>query len=63
VIDADPGTLAGVLRDLATTRRHELPDIGRAGRAFVERWHDPAAVAAGLRDDYSRATLLHRKDG
>ncbi len=63
VIGADPGTLAGVLRDLATTRRQELGGIGRAGRAFVERWHDPAVVATSLRDDYARAALRHRQDG
>jgi glycosyltransferase involved in cell wall biosynthesis len=63
VINADPGTVADVLRHLATTRRHELAGIGRAGRAFVERWHDPAGVATTLRDDYSRAALLHRKEG
>jgi hypothetical protein len=52
VVDATHATIYGVLRELLTTRRAELPEIGRRGRAYVERWHDPLRIAAQLRDTY-----------
>src|SRR5581483_7612694 len=41
VISAQPGTIGDVLKELLTTGRGELAEIGRRGRAYVERWHDP----------------------
>jgi glycosyltransferase involved in cell wall biosynthesis len=41
-----------VLGGLLTRPRGELAELGLRGRAFVERWHDPLALAARLRDAY-----------
>jgi hypothetical protein len=32
-----------------------LREIGRRGRAYVERWHDPRRIAAILKADYEAA--------
>jgi glycosyltransferase involved in cell wall biosynthesis len=55
IINATPATLADVLRSWLTERRPELAEVGRRSRAFVERWHDPTAIAARLKADYERA--------
>lgn len=55
IISADPSTVESVLREWLTTRRAELPALGARSRTFVERWHDPRAVAARLKADYERA--------
>jgi hypothetical protein len=52
IVRADPKSLADVLRDLVARPRSDLAELGRRGRAFVERWHDPLALAARLRDVY-----------
>jgi glycosyltransferase involved in cell wall biosynthesis len=43
-------TLEGLLDDPGHTRR-----VGEAGRAFVERWHDPYRVAQQLAAIYAEA--------
>ncbi len=55
VINATPESVYDVLRTWLTDRRDELPEVGRASRAFVERWHDPLKVAARTKADYERA--------
>jgi hypothetical protein len=55
VLDVEPASLVATLRQLLTARRSELPELGRRGRAYVERWHDPRAIAAGMADAYRRA--------
>lgn len=55
VIPAQPATIYAVLKELLTRRREELPEIGRRGREYVERWHDPLKIAAGVVADYERA--------
>jgi hypothetical protein len=55
VVDATPSTIEVVLRDLVRAPRHELAARGAAGRAFVERWHRPAAVARLTAALYARA--------
>ena len=55
VINATPESLYSVLRTWLTERRDQLPEVGRASRAFVERWHDPLKVAARTKADYERA--------
>ena len=54
--DARVGVLR--LRTWLTERRDQLPEVGRASRAFVERWHDPLKVAARTKADYERAVNL-----
>lgn len=55
IVRARPDDIASVLRRLLTVERGRLAELGRAGRAFVERWHDPLDIAARLRDDYASA--------
>jgi glycosyltransferase involved in cell wall biosynthesis len=55
VIDANAQTLTDVLHDLLTTRRHELPEIGRRSRSFAEKWHDPNVLAARTEAAYRDA--------
>jgi glycosyltransferase involved in cell wall biosynthesis len=52
VIHATSETLADVLRERLTTDREGLRELGRRSRAFVERWHDPRAIASALAADY-----------
>ena len=55
VIGAEPATIYDVLKELLTTRRAELPEIGRRGREYVRRWHDPLQIARELVADYEAA--------
>lgn len=52
IINATPATIYEVLKEYLTVRRHELPEIGRRGRAYVERWHDPLKIAMRLKREY-----------
>jgi hypothetical protein len=55
VISADPGSIVDVLRDLLSTRRPELAGLGRRGRDYVDRWHNPRLIAERLEKDYADA--------
>lgn len=55
VISAEAQTIEAVLKELLTTRRPELAEIGRRGRSYVQRWHDPMRIARGLVADYEAA--------
>lgn len=55
VICANPATIYDVLKDLLTTRRKQLPELGARSRAYVERWHDPVRIATRLKGDYERS--------
>lgn len=57
---AEPSTIKDVLREILQTPRAELAARGRASRAFVERWHDPVAIAERIAADY-REALAHRR--
>src|SRR5687768_1212767 len=61
VVRAEPATLAAVLREWLTARRHELPRIGERSRRFVEKWHDPQDVAKVLIADYRAAVSRDAK--
>jgi glycosyltransferase involved in cell wall biosynthesis len=61
IINVMPGTLYQVLKEYLTTRRIELPHIGRKGRAYVENWHNPLKIAARLKRDYE--LILSDKSG
>jgi glycosyltransferase involved in cell wall biosynthesis len=52
IVRAEPSTIYDVLRTLDAAT---LPELGRRGRAYVERWHDPRKVAARTIEDYRRA--------
>ncbi|MBM7504164.1 glycosyltransferase [Agromyces aurantiacus] len=49
VVQADPDTLDGLLRDIAA-RPSDYAAIAARGPGFVQRFHGPAAAAAVLRD-------------
>ena len=55
VVNATAMTVERVLRSLLTDRRHELAELGRRSRSFVERWHDPLRIAADLLPVYEAA--------
>lgn len=63
IINATPGTLYGVLREWLAMRKHELRDVGRRSRAYVERWHDPLKIAATLKDEYEAIVSSKRRTG
>lgn len=63
VISATPGELAHTLRTLVSTPRPELAALGRRGRAFVERWHDPRRIAADLIQTYREVMAEARSSG
>jgi glycosyltransferase involved in cell wall biosynthesis len=52
IIRATTETIYDVLREWLTERRDELPEVGRRGRAYVERWHDPLQIAARMKGVY-----------
>ena len=52
IINATPMTIYSVLREWLTVRRHELPEVGRRSRAYVEKWHDPVKIVARLKSEY-----------
>jgi hypothetical protein len=62
IVSATPNSIADVLRELLTTRRAELPELGRRSRAYVERWYDPLDLARRLKADYEAATRARRAD-
>ena len=55
IIRATTETMYDVLKDWLTVRRAELPEAGRRGRAYVERWHDPLKIAGGLKPVYEES--------
>jgi hypothetical protein len=59
VVTADQSTVELVLRELATTLRNALGDLGLKGRDYVERWHDPLEIARRVVADYERALFAH----
>ena len=59
VINATPATIYDVLKNWLTVRRHVLPERGRAGRAYIERWHDARAIAKRLIAEY--AVILQKR--
>jgi hypothetical protein len=52
-----------VLREWLTLRRHELPEIGRLGRDYVEKWHDPLKIAARMKEEYGEIMSSKSKSG
>jgi glycosyltransferase involved in cell wall biosynthesis len=63
IIAATPGSIRDVLRTWLGERRAELPEVGRRGRAFVERWHDPRRIGAEVVDDYRAAVARRSREG
>jgi glycosyltransferase involved in cell wall biosynthesis len=53
IVRATPGDVELVLRRLLEAPPAERAAIGARSRAFVERWHDPLAIARRLAADYA----------
>jgi hypothetical protein len=63
IVNSTPTALYAVLKELLTVRKHEIPEIGRRSRAYVERWHDPLSIAARLKDEYQAIIASKRQRG
>jgi glycosyltransferase involved in cell wall biosynthesis len=63
ILQATPTTIYEVLREWLTGRRHELAEIGRRGRAYVERWHDPLKIATRLKGEYEAILSFKSRGG
>ncbi len=61
IINATPATLYSVVKDWLTVRKHELPEVGRRSRAYVDKWHDPLKIAARLKKEYEAIVTSKRK--
>lgn len=61
VVRAEPHTIHEVLKQLLTERRGELAELGRRGRDYVCRWHDPAQIARKLVPEYEAAVAERRR--
>ena len=63
LIGATPGTVYEVLKEWLTARRLALPRRGRAGRVYVERWHDARAIARRVVADYAAIFRDRKRTG
>jgi hypothetical protein len=54
LIEANPQSIASVLRDWLQRSPSQRRERGRMGRLFVEKWHNPQRIAARLLADYQR---------
>ena len=61
-LQVTPDTVESALKQLLEMPRVDLVALARKSRAFVERWHDPLAIAATIKTDYERA-LWQRDEG
>lgn len=52
-----PDTIEDGLRRVLAMPRAELLELARRSRAYVERWHDPARIAAEILQDYQAALI------
>ncbi len=55
IIRAEPATIYEILKTTLTSGRDRLAALGRQSRAYVERWHDPHAIARFLSGEYLSA--------
>lgn len=55
VVNAQPDTIYDVLKELLTVGRGELAELGKRGRRYVSRWHDPLQIAQQVVVDYEAA--------
>ena len=60
IIQATPATLYGVLKQWLTVRKGELSRVGQCSRTFVQKWHDPLKIAAGLKSEYEAIVAAKR---
>jgi len=61
IVGATPATIKDVLSDLLTSRRGDLPELGRRARQFAERWHDPRQIVGETARDYAGLVAAKRE--
>lgn len=61
-IPAEPASIARAMRQVIAMPRSALHALGLRSRAFVERWHDPLALAAQVLGDYEEARRCGAND-
>jgi len=54
-IQVTPSTIEGGLRAVLDMSRQELLAVAKKSRAYVEKWHDPLAIAQRVKQDYELA--------
>jgi hypothetical protein len=53
IVRVTPATIYEVLKEWITASPECRAEQGRRGRRYVERWHDPARIAADLAQAYA----------
>lgn len=54
-IQVTPSTIEAGLRAVLDMSRQELLALAKKSRAYVEKWHDPLAIAQRVKEDYELA--------
>lgn len=62
-IQVTPDTIEDGLRRVLRMSRADLRDLAVRSRAYVERWHNPAAIAAHIFQDYQAAFARRKVTG
>lgn len=62
-IQVTPDTIEDGLRRVLAMPRTELRDLAMRSRAYVERWHNPAMIAAEILQDYQAALSRGKAPG
>jgi len=61
ILNANPDSLANVLRRALAMSPADRASLGQDCRRYVERWHDPMKIAARLKNDYQELHSLPRR--
>ena len=57
-IQVTPSTIEAGLRAVLDMSRQELLALAKKSRAYVEKWHDPVAIAQRVKQDYELALRM-----
>nr|WP_275330576.1 hypothetical protein [Nodosilinea sp. TSF1-S3]MDF0364665.1 hypothetical protein [Nodosilinea sp. TSF1-S3] len=60
-IQVDPTSLEVGLKKVLEMPRQMLYELAQKSRAFVEKWHDPIAIAQRIKTDYEQALIQRGK--
>jgi len=60
-IRVTPETVEESLRQVLEMSRDELLRLGQLSRKYVERWHDPVAIASEIKADYEQSLKRRKK--
>lgn len=62
ILRISPDSLEQDLKKILEMPRGRLHEVGRKGRCYVERWHDPVKIAREISEDYYAACSRLRKE-